>query len=255
MKKKNILKMSEETKNAIKKIIKTSVDQIKDLYKILRKIKRERYGSEEINLKICDNKKFMKYVNYKLKKNNEIKDKTKDNLKCMNRIKFNSYLNKMRHENELISVISKEFGSDINIVIGDWSSKGRIRFMPTPNLSLKKKLKTKFKVYHIDEYNTSKMHYKTDVECENHTVKMKTENKKILRKQLHAVLSYKKELGVATEETVERGCINRDKNSIMNMLKIIKSLLNSEQIPVTFRRKKERTALPVKKQRAEKVST
>lgn len=240
----NILeKVNKKTQEMIKETIKISIKQIKGLYKIMRGIK-EKKKKKEINLKICDNKKFMEYVNYKLKNDKELKEKSKDNLKYLNKIKFTSYLNKMKHENDLVRIISREFGSDIRIVMGDWSSKGRIRYMPTPNLSIKRKLKTKFKIYHLDEHKTSKIHYKTNVKCENHKVEIKKKNNERLKKRLHAVLSYKKELGTAKEGAIEMGCINRDKNATMNMLKIVKSLLESGKIPVIFKRIKS-TALPL----------
>ena len=57
----------------------------------------------------------------------------------------------------------EEFGRDIKFVIGDWSNKGKLKYISTPNLSLKRKLAKHFKVYLIDEYLTSQIHHLHDV--------------------------------------------------------------------------------------------
>ena len=98
--------------------------------------------------------------------------------------------------------------------------------MSTPSIGLKRKLAEHFKVYLIDEYNTSKINSKGTDECENISVTYKKTfkpeskepaqiplqmdtNEKTLRKQLHSVLSFKMNTG-------EMGCINRDRNSVIN---------------------------------------
>ena len=47
-------------------------------------------------------------------------------------------------------------------------------FSSTPTIALKNKLKEHFKVYLIDEYNTSKINYKTEKENKKITLKIKT---------------------------------------------------------------------------------
>ena len=162
----------------------------------------------------------------------------------------------------------------------NWENKGRLNFMSTPNSGIKKRLKENFDVYLIDEYNTSKKHYKEEVDCENLKVKKKKVNnqtknkKKIERKRrkinkklvdegkdrlkdkeikeieipkkelikekknnkdyikLHSVLTYKL-------EKREMGCINRDRNSVLNMQKIMESLIKTGRRPEKYTRIKK----------------
>jgi hypothetical protein len=90
-------------------------------------------------------------------------------------MKYNwySYLNKVHHENELVRQIKYEYGPDVKFVIGDWSNKGKLKCISTPNLGLKRKLAEHFDVYLIDEYRTSKIHNVHDVECNNLIVECK----------------------------------------------------------------------------------
>ncbi len=79
--------------------------------------------------------------------------------------------------------------------------------MSTPNIGIKRKLKDRFTVYNIDEYHTSKLHHKTEEEC----------NKILLQdidgtiRKKHAILTYKM-------ENKRLGCCNRDKSYNMRKL-------------------------------------
>jgi hypothetical protein len=183
--------------------------------------------------KSSNHEKFLGYV--KLSMDLFLKIKHQYNTEYLEKLKWYSYLNKRKHESNLMKKIEDEFGSNATIIIGDWSNKGRIKFAPTPNLSLKRKLKEHFTVYHIDEYNTSCMHYKENIKCGKMSVNVidkETESsEKSIFKQLHAVLTYK----IVSEENagknVSFGCINRDKNSVLNMDKIFQSLLSGQGRP------------------------
>ena len=52
-------------------------------------------------------------------------------------------------------------------VVGDYGGKGRLKFISTPNSGLKRKLRQRFKVYFIDEDQTSKGHQRTKKICTN----------------------------------------------------------------------------------------
>jgi hypothetical protein len=77
------------------------------------------------------------------------------------------------------------------------------------------------------------MHYKHDVKCENMYVSINPEERK---KKLHSVLSYKIDCLKSECKSTESGCINRDKNSVLNMERIVKELLNSGKRLQLFRR-------------------
>ena len=93
-----------------------------------------------------------------------------------------------------------------------------------------------FKVYNIDEYNTSKLHHKTEEECGNlyHIDNNKDKNKREKRK-IHAVLTYKM-------ENNKSGCINRDENAVNNMIKIVKSQIEKKERPLKYRRGKPKVS-------------
>jgi hypothetical protein len=55
-------------------------------------------------------------------------------------------------------------------------------------------------------------------------------------KKLHPVLTYEIVKPVIGSNKIESGCINRDKNSVMNMETIVKELLKSGQRPAVFSR-------------------
>ena len=251
-----------------------------------------------LNSKSCNHSNFILYI--KKKQEYDKKVSSEYNTVYLRRLRWYGYLNKMKHENELLSQIANEFGEDIKIVIGDWSTSGCIRFTPVPNIGLKRKLAQRFDVYFIDEYKTSIIHNKYHVECghlkvKNDTLikkpksnkakniknkknkkrknkkyslkKMSTKNlvktktkiktkpvpiiKNILDvnelkennlkpifdyKYLHSVLTYKIVKELMECKIVEQGCINRDKNSVLNMESIFCELLISGNRPQIFSR-------------------
>ena len=85
-------------------------------------------------------------------------------------------------------------------------------------------------MYNIDEFRTSKLHYKTEVECNNlyHIDNNKIKEKRKIRK-IHAVLTYKM-------EKTQSGCINRDENAVNNMIKIVEYQIKNKERPLKYRR-------------------
>ena len=61
-----------------------------------------------------------------------------------------------RTEDNMLNKIEKTYTKDSIIIIGNWSIGRQMKnFISTPNLSLKRKLQERFKVYDdIDEYRT-----------------------------------------------------------------------------------------------------
>jgi hypothetical protein len=126
----------------------------------------------------------------------------------------------------MLNKISDKFGSDSIIIIGDWSITKQMRnFISTPNLSLKRKLKKRFKVYNIDEYRTSCLNNITEEKCEN--LYLPDLNNK--KRKIHSILTYQM-------ENKRRGCINRDKNGCKNIQKLFKSYQLTGEIPLKYRR-------------------
>ena len=246
----------------------------KKMYKNLLTLEKE---LSDYNSKACDLVEFYGYI----KKRAEYMNLIKSNYDAtfLQKLRWYEYLNKLHHENELLNHIANEFGNDIIIIIGDWSNKGRLHFMPTPNLSLKRKLATRFTVYSIDEFRTSKLHNVHEVECKKFKSQSDYEKLKSkfseykdgpeknnmfntlerykpklnIQKKIYAVLTYKIDITnisnteMACKSEVHNdennsnmkqkflgGCINRDRNSVLNMYKIVKSLLQTGERPAMY---------------------
>ena len=195
----------------------------------------------QYNSKTIDYNKFMEYCEIKFQFRQQI----------MNEINYNNYLlkhqwfshiNKMRHESKIINEIRECYGNDALFIIGDClysycrrlrrNAKNKLPYISTPGIGFKKLMAKNFKVNIIDEYNTSKINFKTFEENKKLTVNYKKDNK-IEKINLYSVFTYKMENG-------RYGCINRDLNSVYNMKTIVSSLINTNKRPTQFIRKKKR---------------
>ena len=116
-----------------------------------------------------------------------------------------------RTEDNMLNKIEKTYTKDSIIIIGNWSICRQMKnFISTPNLSLKRKLQERFKVYDdIDEYRTSCLNYNTE-ELSNNLYLPDKKNKEL---KIHSTLTYKM-------ENKRNGCINRDKNGCKNIQKV-----------------------------------
>ena len=120
----------------------------------------------EYNSKSCIYDTFKEYVRKKNEVNVKLLELYKDDI--FRKYKWYGYINRKRAETDLVRQIIDTFGRNITIVYGDWSSGYQMKHMiSTPNLGLKRKLGEYFTIYNIDEFRTSKLHYKTHKKCEN----------------------------------------------------------------------------------------
>ncbi|AYV83337.1 MAG: hypothetical protein Hyperionvirus6_18 [Hyperionvirus sp.] len=140
------------------------------------------------------------------------------------KLKWYAYINKKREEANMLNMIEKKYGKDIIIIIGDWNDSGGINYMSTPGVGLRRKLAERFKVYLIDEFRTSCLHNKTEERCSN----LYLEHNNKVRK-LHSVLTYRM-------NNKRLGCINRDKNAVLNMRKIVHHFLETGERLERYRR-------------------
>jgi hypothetical protein len=187
---------------------------------------------KEAELKLCDYsgkttniKIFKKYIQLKIALRNDIPNKYNNYLQ---KLKWFAYINKRRHEDNLLNELEDTYGKDAIFVLGDWGNKGRLSYISTPNVGLKRKLLERFNVYHIDEYKTSAINYKTKTRCKN--LKIRTKNGSL---KIHSVLTYKMSKG-------RLGCINRDVNAVNNMKIIVDSLIKTQKRPIEYSRTKKR---------------
>ena len=179
----------------------------------------------DFNSKSCIVEDFKKYINKKLEVNDKVKELYNNNK--FRQYKWYSFINKKRAEDNLLNKIEKEYSKEHIIIIGDWSiGKQMSNFISTPNITLKRKLKERFKVYNIDEFRTSCLNYKTENRCENLIL---PSNKTGKNYKMHSILTYKM-------ENNRLGCINRDKNGCYNIKKLFYSYINLGMIPEVYRR-------------------
>lgn len=176
------------------------------------------------NSKTCDIEKFKEYIKEKLKVNDTIATLYQD--EKFRQYKWYSYINTKRTEDNMLNNIENKYGNDIKIIIGDWSIGKQMRnFISTPNLSIKRKLNTRFEVYNIDEFRTSCLNYKTEELCNN----LYLPDKRNIERKMHAILTFKM-------ENKRKGCINRDKNGCKNIQKVFNHYIETGDRPEKYKR-------------------
>ena len=176
------------------------------------------------NSKTCDIKNFKEYIKEKLKVNDAIAKLYQD--EKFRKYKWYSYINTKRTEDNMLNKIENKYGKDIKIIIGDWSIGKQMRnFISTPNLSIKRKLNTRFEVYNIDEFRTSCLNYKTEELCNN----LYLPDKRNIERKMHSILTFKM-------ENKRKGCINRDKNGCKNIQKVFNHYIETGERPEKYKR-------------------
>ena len=176
------------------------------------------------NSKSCNIDNFNEFITKKIS-TNEVLYKLYQNNK-FRQYKWYAFINKKRTEDNMLNKIEKTYTKDSIIIIGDWSiGKQMKNFISTPNLSLKRKLQERFKVYDIDEYRTSCLNYKTEELSNN----LYLPDKKNKERKIHSILTYKM-------ENKRNGCINRDKNGCKNIQKVFNYYIEYNERPERYKR-------------------
>lgn len=175
------------------------------------------------NSKTCNLEKFKTYILNKNRINKVLFEEY--NKEIFRKYKWYGYINRKKADISLIREIKKEFGKKSILLYGDWSMKGNCNKgnISTPNIRLKRLIGLQMKTYNLDEYNTSKLNYKTEEQCEN----LYHYDKKGIIRKIHSVLTYQM-------ENKQIGCINRDKNAVYNMEKIVNYYLLYKQRPERY---------------------
>jgi hypothetical protein len=209
----------------IRKYIKLkSIDKIEDKLK-------------GFNSKSCTTSDFKNYAQKKIEISNDLQTLYSD--KKFKQYKWYAYINKKRAEDNMLNKIENYYGKDYTIIIGDWSiGKQMAHFISTPNLTLKRKLRERFKVYNIDEFRTSCLHNKTEEVCGHLNLPCyNKKTKEIKNKSMHSILTYQM-------ENTRLGCLDRDINGCLNIKKIFKSYIKIGSIPLRYKRGTDLTMLP-----------
>jgi len=145
------------------------------------------------------------------------------------------YINEQRADQKLFKEIRDKFGKDPLLIMGDYSHNNRLKYISTPGLGLKRKLGKQFRMLQIDEFRTSKLDNRTEKECENLRIAIKSKNGK-KTKNLHAVLTSKM-------ENQRKVCMNRDLNSVLNMKKIANHYISTGERLEAYRRTPRATSV------------
>jgi hypothetical protein len=224
MKNKNGITMNYTNRNHIRNTKRIKYQKLIENYKDKKHISTIENTLSLYSCKTCDYKKFKQYIKHK----NELYEILLFDYKkeIFRKYKWYSHINKKRTEAKLVNNIKKTFGKDVIIVEGDWSIGKQMRgCLSTPNLGLKRKLAQHFKVYNLDEFRTSLLNCKTETKNEN----IFLPDKKEISRKIHQVLTYQ-------TESKRMGCINRDENSVNNMINLVKYYLEFKNRPEKFRR-------------------
>jgi hypothetical protein len=187
-----------------------------------------------------DYNKFKEFVNIKNEVNGKVKNLYKHQI--FRKLKWYSYINKQKAEANLVKNIKDTFDDPI-IIMGDWSEKvagNKLKFISTPNITMKRRLAKDFNIFNIDEYNTSKLNHIT----ENKNINLRIKHKDGKSRKLHSVLTYKM-------DNNRMGCINRDLNAVYNMVKLVKQYLKDKTRPENFKR--EDKTKPEKKKQDQQI--
>ncbi len=186
----------------------------------------------------------MVYVKIKIEVNKKLKDFYEKDF--IVKMKFRSYINKLRSEAKLVNNIKRLFmkgGKEVLLVYGDWSRQTQMRgCISTPCIGLKRMLAENFKIKNINEFRTSCLDRITFEKNKNAVVKCKNGKEK----ELHSVL-------VSKISETENGKFllrfqNRNRNAVLNMRTIFKNHLEKGERHKAFTRSKEETPIEVEKE-------
>lgn len=219
----NILKYSNK-----QRIAETRSNKCK---KILEKEKSEEVKLAEQELSLCcsktvNNHKFNEYLITRHKHYEVLTEFYQREL--WQKWKFRKFSNKQKSEDKFLNRIEDKYGKNTLIVLGDWSQSNVLKNgAPTLGVGMRKLLAKRFDVALINEYNTSKLC--SGCHCNVEDVYIKGE--KIFR-----LLGCKNcNLKNTTSETSRMKkvysnykYVNRDTNSIKNMLYIISEMVNNQ---------------------------
>ena len=194
------------------------IESVKCLYKMTT-VNFQKFFDNICNVEIINRKLAIHYCNQLYRK-----------------LKFYSFLNTKKSENNMIKNFKHKMGSNKNItvVVGDYSChstnlKGTI---PVPSKKIINIFKrAQYDTFIIDEYNTSKIcHY-----CNNELCAFKHRNSRNPKyKNKTRLVSVHGLLRHPTEVPQCQIICNRDKNAVSNMLKILKHIVKYKEKPLVF---------------------
>ena len=242
MKNTNGKKLSYTNKRHLHKTKRLKYQRLLQNYKRKQNISKIENELSSYNSKSVDYKKFKKFIKKKNELNKILLEKYQDEV--FRKYKWYGYINRKKAETDLIRDIKNTFGKDVNIIQGDWSVGKAMRgLISSPNLGLKRKLAEYYPIYNLDEFRTSCINHKTETLTEN----IYLPDEKGKSRKIHSILTYQ-------TESKRLGCINRDENSVNNMIKLVKYYFEYKDRPEIFKRGIQQKIPTPKKSRNRKAS-
>jgi hypothetical protein len=242
MKNTNGKKLRYTNKRHLHKTKRLKYQRLLQNYKRKQNISKIENELSSYNSKSVDYKKFKKFIKKKNELNKILLEKYQDEV--FRKYKWYGYINRKKAETDLIRDIKNTFGQDVNIIQGDWSVGKAMRgLISSPNLGLKRKLAEYYPIYNLDEFRTSCINHKTETLTEN----IYLPDEKGKSRKIHSILTYQ-------TESKRLGCINRDENSVNNMIKLVKYYFEYKDRPEIFKRGIQQKIPTPKKSRNRKAS-
>jgi hypothetical protein len=160
------------------------------------------------------------------------------NKELFRKLKWYSFMNKQRSENNMLNRFENTFGSPTEniICIGDFDNRNMKNKEPTKGKSFRKLFKRAgYKVYLVNEYNTSKKSFLNGEETEKFRYRQNPRPWKTDVRKCHGLLRFD---SVQENKLCAHILVNRDFNGSMNILKKAKCILANKDVPEYLKRKK-----------------
>ena len=204
-----------------------------------RSVKEIETELSEYNLNTCVYQNWIKCLKLKNSINEQLREYYSKQI--YRQLKWYTYLNKNRSEQTMLDRFHNKFGSPKEVVIayGDHSTNGIT--LKNQSSSMGKGLRNLFKkrgykLYLIDEYNTSARHYLSGDQLETFRKRKNPRPYRDDTRKIHGLLRTKSEKsGHSDKRSI---IINRDLNASLNILLKATSIIKGKQIPDYMNRKK-----------------
>ena len=180
------------------------------------------------NKKTLDFQRFLEYVTKKNEINSILLPYYEQQI--FRKIKFNSKINTTRSEDNMINRFKEKFGAPDKVVIGfgDWEQKQQMKYKePTKGIGMRKLFrKAGYKVYLVDEFRTSCRCFNCGGECEHSNERRQLNPRPWMRSKREYISVH----GLLRCKTCNVWW-NRDKNSSLNIQKIVKCVVEGKERP------------------------
>lgn len=186
----------------------------------------------QFDSKTCNYKLFKQYVSMKNNINTIVSSYYEKDI--FRKLKWYTYINKQKSESWMLNSFKKKFNispSNTVICIGDFSQKHSMQYKePTKGKSIRKLFKKAgYKLYLVNEYNTSKKSFINGQNTEK--FRMRTNPRPWKQNEIKQVHGLLRAINVTGNNNPGYVLLNRDLNGSMNILKKAQCIINNIPIP------------------------